>query len=136
MFRIQACASFAAALATLAWGFTPAVSQAADRVLNVSSASTITTMDPYAESESQLYFIWCQVYGCLGRLDYEKKAFVGMLAEKWEVINNSNTWRFTLRTDLKRSDGGPAPTAKDVVHSWQRIMTDPESQQQIGRAHV
>jgi peptide/nickel transport system substrate-binding protein len=96
MFRIKARASFAAALATLAWGLTPAASQAADRVLNVSSASTITTMDPYAESESQLYFIWCQVYGCLGRLDYEKKAFVGMLAEKWEVVNNSNTWRLYL----------------------------------------
>ena len=136
MFRIQARASFAAALATLAWGLTPAPSQAADRVLNVSSASTITTMDPYAESESQLYFIWCQVYGCLGRLDYEKKAFVGMLAEKWEVVNNGNTWRFTLRTDLKRSDGGPAPTAKDVVHSWKRIMTDPESQQRFLFASV
>ncbi|MDB5508782.1 MAG: peptide transporter substrate-binding protein [Hyphomicrobiales bacterium] len=109
---------------------------AADRVLTVTSTSTITTMDPYAESESQLYFIWCQVYGCLGRLDYEKKAFVGMLAEKWDVINDGHTWRFTLRTDLKRSDGGPGPTARDVVHSWNRIMTDPDSQQRFLFASV
>jgi peptide/nickel transport system substrate-binding protein len=105
--------------------------RAADRVLTVTSTSTITTMDPYAESESQLYFIWCQVYGCLGRLDYENKKFVGMLADKWEIINDGKTWRFTLRTDLKRSDGGPGPTARDVVHSWKRIMTDPDSQQRF-----
>ncbi len=131
MFHTKARSLFGASLASLFVALGSPLAQTADRVLTVTSTSTITTMDPYAESESQLYFIWCQVYGCLGRLDYEKKAFVGMLAEKWDVINDGKTWRFTLRTDLKRSDGGPGPTAKDVVHSWKRIMTDPDSQQRF-----
>jgi len=102
--------------------------RAADKVLTITSQSTITMVNPYGESETQMYFIWCEVYGCLGRLDYIKKKYVGMLAEKWEVINPT-TWRFTLRKDLKRHDGGPGPTSRDIVHSWKRIMTDPDSAQ-------
>ena len=104
--------------------------QAADKVVTVTSQATLTTYNPYAESETQMYFIWCQVYGCLGRIDYVKKELKGMIADKWEVIN-PDTWRFTIRRDLKRQDGGPGPTARDVVHSWKRIMEDPESAQRF-----
>jgi peptide/nickel transport system substrate-binding protein len=76
----------------------------------------------------QMYSIWCHTYGCLGVYDWGTKTFTGMLAEKWEAINPT-TWRFHLRTDLKRQDGGPGPTAKDVIHSYKRIMTDPDSTQ-------
>ena len=75
-----------------------------------------------------MYSIWCQIYGCLGIYDWQQKKYVGMLAESWEVVD-PKTWRFHLRTDLKRHDGGPAPTAKDVVHAYKRIMADPESTQ-------
>ena len=105
-------------------------SDAADKVLALTSQATITNVNPYAESEQQMYFVWCQVYGCLGRLDYVTKELKPMLAEKWEVIDPT-TWRFHLRTDLKRQDGGPGPTARDVVHSWKRIMTDPSSAQRF-----
>jgi peptide/nickel transport system substrate-binding protein len=103
-------------------------SGAAEKVLALTSQATLTTVNPYAESEQQMYFVWCQVYGCLGRLDYLTKQLKPMLAEKWEVVDPL-TWRFHLRKDLKRQDGGPGPTSRDVIHSWKRIMTDPASAQ-------
>jgi peptide/nickel transport system substrate-binding protein len=102
--------------------------QAADKVLTMTTTSTVTTLNPYGESEAQAFFIWCQVYGCLGRIDYITKQLKGELAQNWEIINPT-TWRYKLRTDLKRQDGGPGPTSEDVVHSWKRLMNDPESAQ-------
>lgn len=133
--RSFTCGALAASAMMLTSAFAPRA-EAADKVLTVTSQSTITTPNPYGESETQLYYIWCQVYGCLGRLDYGKKDYVPMLAEKWEVLNDGKTWRFTLRKDLKRQDGGPGVTARDVVHSWNRIMTDPDSQQRYYFASV
>ena len=46
---------------------------------------TIASYNPYADSISMGYAIWCQVYGCLGIYDYDKGDYVGMLAERWEV---------------------------------------------------
>ena len=97
-----------------------------DKVLIASMTAPMTTTNPYGDSSGPIYSLWCQTYGCLGRYNYEKKKLEGVLAEKWEAINPT-TWRFTLRTDLKRQDGGPAPTSADVIHSLNRIRTDPES---------
>lgn len=102
--------------------------EAAEKRLTMTTTSTLTTVNPYAESEAQLFYIWCQVYSCLGRIDYITKEFKGELAKSWEIINPT-TWRYKLRTDLKRHDGGPGPTADDVVHSWKQVMTDPDSAQ-------
>jgi peptide/nickel transport system substrate-binding protein len=99
-----------------------------DGLLRISSTERLITLNPYGDSNGQMYSIWCQIYGCLGVYDWEQKKYVGMLAEKWEVVGPT-TWRFHLRTDLKRQDGGPGPKAKDVVHAFKRIMTDPESTQ-------
>ena len=59
---------------------------------------TIASFNPYADSISMGYAIWCQVYGCLGLYDYEKADYVGMLAERWEVDkNDKNIWTFHLK---------------------------------------
>lgn len=107
----------------------------AERSLTISSTSTLTSDNPYAESESQMYTIWCQVYGCLGRLDYISREWKPMLAEKWEVVDGVK-WRFTLRQDIKRHDGGPPPKPADVIHSWKRIMADPAGAQRYMFADV
>jgi peptide/nickel transport system substrate-binding protein len=101
---------------------------ASDGILRITATGAMTTPNPYAESSTPMYSIWCQVYGCLGVYDYEKKTYVGVLADKWEV-RDPNTWRFHLREDLKRQDGGPGPTSADVIHSYKRILEDPESAQ-------
>src|SRR5262245_31324135 len=112
----------AASLASPVW------SQGKDKVITITATEPMTTDNPYGESSSPVYSLWCHTYGCLGRYDYPSKKLVGILAEKWEAIDPT-TWRFTLRKGLKRHDGGPGPTSADVVHALKRIRTDPESVQ-------
>jgi peptide/nickel transport system substrate-binding protein len=102
--------------------------QAQQKVMTITATEPMTTDNPYGESSAPVYSLWCHTYGCLGRYDYSKKQMVGILAEKWEAIDPT-TWRFWLRKDLKRQDGGPGPTSADVVHTLKRIRTDPESVQ-------
>lgn len=117
---VTACA---AALAVL-----PVTAAQSDGLLRISTTERLITVNPYGDSNSQMYSIWCQIYGCLGVYDWEQKKYVGMLAQSWDVVD-PKTWRFHLRSDLKRQDGGPAPTASDVVHAYHRILADPESTQ-------
>lgn len=124
----RASSTALAALICLATPALPAFAQDKERLLTITTTSALTTTNPYAETATDPFFIWCQVYGCLGRIDFVTKELKPVLLEKWEAVEPTR-WRFTLRTDLKRHDGGPGPTSADVIHSWQRIMTDPASVQ-------
>jgi peptide/nickel transport system substrate-binding protein len=119
--------SVAIGLAVMA-AASPAWSQAKQKVMTITATEPMTTDNPYGDSSSPVYSLWCHTYGCLGRYDYTKKQPVGTLVEKWEAID-ATTWRFTLRKGLKRHDGGPGPTSADVVHTLKRIRSDPESVQ-------
>lgn len=106
----------------------PVQAQPAARSLTVTTTGIIASPNPYAHSSSHLYSIWQQVYGSVCRFNFKEGRYEGVLTESWSNAEPTR-WRFKLRTDLKRHDGGPGPTAKDVVHSWRRVMTDPASQQ-------
>jgi peptide/nickel transport system substrate-binding protein len=96
----------------------------------VGVTETIASFNPYADSISMGYAIWCQVYGCLGVFDFKKGEYVGMLAERWEVDkNDNNIWTFHLKRGMKRHNDGKELTADDVVHTVNRINTDPQSKQ-------
>ncbi len=95
--------------------------------VTIGVTETMETYNPYGDSVSLLYGIWCQVMGCLGTYDFNKSEYVGMLAEKWEV-KDPNNWIFHLRKDIKWHDGSPL-TADDVVHSFNRVRNDPQSKQ-------
>ena len=98
--------------------------------VTVGVTETIASYNPYADSISMGYAIWCQVYGCLGIYDYDKGDYVGMLAERWEVDEaDKNIWTFHLKHGVKRQNDGKELTAEDVVHSVNRINTDPHSKQ-------
>jgi peptide/nickel transport system substrate-binding protein len=45
------------------------------------------------------------------------------LAEKWSTSDDKLTWTFTLRKDVKWSDGQPV-TAKDAAFTFNKMMTD------------
>src|SRR4249920_3595750 len=82
---------------------------------------TIASFNPYADSISMGYAIWCQVYGCLGIYDYEKGDYVGMLVDRWEVDKvDKNIWTFHLKRGVKRQNDGVEFTSADVVHSVDR----------------
>ena len=98
--------------------------------VTIGVTETIASHNPYADSISMGYAIWCQVYGCLGIYDYEKGDYVGMLVERWEVDKaDKNVWTFHLKRGLKRQNDGVELTADDVVHSVNRINNDPQSKQ-------
>lgn len=99
---------------------------AQERIMTITATEPMTTDHPYGESSAPVYSMWCHTYGCLGRLDHTAGRPMGILAEKWEMIDPL-TWRFTLRKGLKRHDGGPGPTSADAVHTLNRIRTDKES---------
>ena len=98
--------------------------------VTIGVTETIASYNPYADSISMGYAIWCQVYGCLGIYDYEKGDYVGMLVERWEVDKaDKNVWTFHLKRGLKRQNDGVEFTSADVVHSVDRINNDPQSKQ-------
>ncbi|MBI2090215.1 MAG: peptide ABC transporter substrate-binding protein [Deltaproteobacteria bacterium] len=113
----------------IVWFFVVSVPAAVDSQTRVSVGVTETmeTLNPYGDSVALLYAIWCQTLGCLGSYDFEKGDYVGWLAERWEV-KDPNTWHFYLRRDARWQDGTPV-TAADVIHSINRIKTDPQSKQ-------
>ena len=88
---------------------------AAETRISIGVTETMDTFNPYADSVSLMYSVWCQVLGCLGTYDFDKGQHVGLVLERWEV-KDPKTWLFHLRRDIKFHNGMPL-TADDVVHS-------------------
>ena len=103
---------------------------ASDGTIIISTTTSFTTMNPYGDSSAPSNTLWCQVYGCLGVYDYKEKKYKGLLVDRWELINET-TWRFYLKRNLVRQDGGPSVTSADVIRSFERINSDPASAQQF-----
>ncbi len=60
-----------------------------------------------------------------GLVEYDiydpKMNLVPALASKWESSNDSKKWKFTLRQDVKWTDGVPF-TAQHLLDSWKRLL--------------
>jgi peptide/nickel transport system substrate-binding protein len=97
------------------------------RRVTVAVTETSDTHNPYGDSNSLMYGVWCHVYGCLIQYDFDKADYVGLLAQSWETPD-PKTWIFHLRTDIRWQNGDPL-RADDVLHSFNRVMTDPDSKQ-------
>ena len=95
--------------------------------VSIGVTETMETFNPYGDTVSLMFGVWCQVMGCLGTFDFVKGEYVGMLAERWEV-KDPNNWVFYLRKNAKFHDGSLL-TAADVVHSFNRMKNDPHSKQ-------
>jgi peptide/nickel transport system substrate-binding protein len=95
--------------------------------VTIAVTETSDTYNPYGDSNSLMYGVWCHVYGCLIEYDFDKADYVGLLAQSWEIANPT-TWIFHLRQDVRWQNGDPL-RASDVVHSFNRVMSDPQSKQ-------
>ena len=104
----------------------PADAQQRTRV-SVGVTETIASHNPYADSVSLMYTVFCQTYGCFFDRDYTAQVYTSRLVEKWEV-KDPTTWVFHLRKDVKRSNGEPV-VAADVLHSINRAKNDAQSRQ-------
>src|SRR5687767_1593752 len=100
---------------------------AAETRISIGVTETMETFNPYGDSVSLMYSIWCQVLGCLGTYDFDKGQHVGLVLERWEV-KDPNNWLFHVRKGLKFHNGTPV-TAHDIVHSMGRTRKDPRSKQ-------
>lgn len=103
-----------------------AASSAPSRVI-VGITETLESPDPYAATDPVKFGIWCEVYGCLIRQNWDTGTYDGVLAESW-TNENPTTWTFNLRKNLKFRDGTPL-TSADVVHSFDQARNDPTSLQ-------
>ena len=101
----------------------------AQKKVVIGATGNIYGWNPYQDSAAQMYGIWCNIYGCLCRYDFKNADFAPMLAESWSVNpNNLNEWTFKLRKDVK-SHSGAEFTSADVIHTINRIRTDPHTSQ-------
>lgn len=100
--------------------------------VTVGVTETMETLNPYGDSVSLLYGIWSEITGPFCTYNYDTAEFEGRLAKSWEV-KDPNTWVFELDQRYKFNDGTPVQ-AKDVVHSVNRILTDPQSKQKASVA--
>lgn len=129
MRRFQAFTALATTLAVAATIILSATSADAQKRVVIGATGNIYGWNPYQDSAAQMYGIWCNVYGCLCRYDFKKAGYSPMLAESWTINpNNRNEWTFKLRKDVK-SHSGAELTAADVVHTINRIRTDPQTSQ-------
>jgi peptide/nickel transport system substrate-binding protein len=58
--------------------------RAAETRISIGVTETMETFNPYGDSVSLMYSVWCQVLGCLGTYDFDKGQHVGLLVERWE----------------------------------------------------
>lgn len=111
----------ALAILALLWLVTgPAA--AADLTLALAAAPT--SLDPHFHATSANIAFSRQVFDALTTKDSHLQPRPN-LATHWEALNDT-TWRFTLRRDVRFSDGTPF-TSADVVFSYQRVPRVPHS---------
>jgi len=88
-----------------------------DRV-TIYQSSVADSIHPYNHSSSPIYGNWQHVIEPLIELDYDKKDYVGVLAESWQF--QGNKWAFKLRKGVKFHNGAPL-TSKDVAFSVEKM---------------
>jgi peptide/nickel transport system substrate-binding protein len=91
-----------------------------DRVV-IYHSSVADSIHPYNHSSSPIYGNWQHVIEPLVELDYDKKDYVGVLAESWEF--QGKQWVFKLRQGVKFHNGAPL-TSKDVAFSIERMRDE------------
>ena len=100
------------------------------KVLNLSAASDIPTMDSSLATDQVSFYIMNQTQEGLYRLGEDDKAVDGIAEGEPEVSEDSKKYTFKLREDAKWSNGDPV-TAKDFEYGWKRTL-DPETASEYG----
>ena len=91
-----------------------------DRV-TIYHSSVADSTHPYNHSSSPIYGNWQHVIEPLVELDYQKKDYVGVLAESWQF--QGNKWVFKLRKGVKFHNGAML-TSKDVAFSIEKMRDE------------
>ncbi|MBD3669981.1 MAG: ABC transporter substrate-binding protein [Gammaproteobacteria bacterium] len=83
--------------------------------------NSLKTLSPIVSTDAYASDIQEYVLESLLTRDPETLEYVGLLARSWTTSKNGLTFTFSLRRDVKFSDGQPL-TAEDVVFSYDMVM--------------
>ncbi len=128
--RTPILALFVAVLA-LCLAATASFAQNKTRV-SIGVTETMETHNPYGDSVALLYGIYTELTGPLCKYNWSDGKWEPRLAKSWKVVD-PNTWVFELDQRYTFNDGSPV-TAHDIVHSFWRILNDPQSKQKASVA--
>ncbi len=121
---------FFAALAAASPATTLLAQEPGQSRVAVAITETISGYNPYSDPVVLLGNVWCQIYGCITRYDFDRGEFVPFLAESVTSIDEL-TWEIVLPEGLTRHNGDPV-LAEDIVHSITYLGTNPGS----GKAYL
>ncbi|MEX0345208.1 MAG: ABC transporter substrate-binding protein [Rhizobiaceae bacterium] len=93
---------------------------AAENVATVNVVQIFGTIDPAKINDYTEYMAGVNLYDALTTLD-SKGNILPMLAESWDVSDDTLTYTFHLKSGVTFQDGSPVE-AKDVVYSVKRLL--------------
>ena len=104
-----------------------------DQVLRYPLLSEPTTMDPARVEDGPTIDVLQQIYDGLVQWN-TKNQVVPNVAEGWTVSPDGRTYTFTLRKDVKFTNGDPV-TARDFVYSLNRAL-NPSTQSTVASTYL
>ncbi|MFY0406771.1 ABC transporter substrate-binding protein [Solicola sp. PLA-1-18] len=107
-------------LALTACGLTPASESRSPSSVVVDIVNYPATLDPARQYDTDSYTVYRNIFDQLLHRDPRTNEVVPWLATAWTQVDPT-TWRFTLRDDVRFSDGTPL-RADDAAYSLNRIL--------------
>ena len=103
-------------------GPTPAATGTGQKVtFTVGILHDIDSMNPFTGLVAEAYEMYQLMYDSLDSTSPKDFSPVAALASEQKVSGDGKTWTYTIRSDVKWSDGVPL-TAKDVAYTFNRIL--------------
>lgn len=121
MIRRMFAAAAAAAVALVPAGMAQPAQAADPVVFTVGILNDVDSLNPFTGILAESYEIFQLQYATLMEPSSTDFTPAPGLAESWEESADGKTWTYTLRPDLKWSDGSPL-TSADVVYTFNRIL--------------
>lgn len=94
---------------------------ATSQKIKISSPAPLSTLDTTQTMDKNTFTIVQHLFEGLYRFDDDSTPIPG-LAEKVEISEDGLTYKFTLKDDIKWSNGEPI-TAQDFLYSWKKLVT-------------
>ena len=112
-------AVLAAAIIAVPWSGTASGQDGRRNVLTIGMVQGIDSMNPVRGVTVAAFEAWNHVYPTLTDKAAKDFSTIPALAESWKGSKDGRTWTYTLRPDMKWSDGQPL-TAEDVAYTVNR----------------
>ncbi len=92
-----------------------------DGILHINNGSEVPDLDPHVVTGTPEFHIMDALFEGLVEQDPISREIRPALAESWEISADLTKYTFTLRSELKWSDGSPL-VASDFVSSYERTL--------------